>query len=129
MESSVSGLVVGSVFRGMSVKEFYGDRYATISLSHNFGEVIPGLLRIPDIASFGIEFIAFGGIGWTTFSPQTLEYTKTTLPTTDLTSDKAYYEVGLGINRILLFFRLDVNARLSQTSTPAFRVTLSGATF
>lgn len=129
LESSVSGLVVGSVFRGMSVKEFYGDRYATISLSHNFGEVIPGLLRIPDIASFGIEFIAFGGIGWTTFSPQTMEYTKTTLPTTDLTSDNTYYEVGLGINRILLFFRLDVNARLSQRTTPEFRITLSGATF
>lgn len=129
LESSVSGLVVGSVFRGMSVKEFYGDRYATVSLSHNFGEVIPGLLRIPDIASFGIEFVAFGGVGWTTFSPQTLEYTRTTLPTTDLTDDNTYYEVGIGINRILLFFRLDVNARLSQRSTPEFRVTLSGATF
>ncbi|MBK6418661.1 MAG: hypothetical protein IPF79_05645 [Ignavibacteria bacterium] len=76
--------------------------------------MIPGLLRIPDIASFGIEFIAFGGIGWTTFSPQTLEYTKTTLPTTDLTSDKAYYEVGLGINRILLFFRLDERSSISD---------------
>ncbi|MCX6139910.1 MAG: DUF5686 family protein [Candidatus Kapabacteria bacterium] len=67
LESSVSGLVVGSVFRGMSVKEFYGDRYATVSISHNFGEVIPGILRIPDIASFGIEFILFGGVGWTAF--------------------------------------------------------------
>jgi len=129
LESSVSGLVVGSVFRGMSVKEFYGDRFATLSISHNFGEVIPGLLRIPDVASFGIEFILFGGVGWTSFSNQTLQFTKTALPTTDQTSQKLYYEVGVGINRVLLFFRLDVNARLSQRSVPQIRITLSGATF
>ena len=129
LETSVSGLVTGSVFRGMSVKEFYGDRYATVSLSHNFGEVIPGILRIPDIASFGIEFILFGGVGWTSFSEETMKYTRTMLPTTDITTDKAYYEIGVGINRVLLFFRVDVNARLSQRTIPEFRVTLSGATF
>ncbi len=129
LESSVSGLVVGSVFRGMNVKEFYGDRYATLSLSHNFGEVIPGLLRIPDIASFGIEFLLFGGVGWTTFTDATRVYTQTVLPTTDRAEGNTYYEVGLGINRILLFFRLDVNARISQRTIPEIRVTLSGATF
>lgn len=129
LETSLSGLVVGSVFRGMTVKEFYGDRYATLSVSHNFGEVIPGILRIPDIASFGIEFILFGGLGWTAFSEQSRTFMQTALPTTDLTADRVYYEVGVGINRVLLFFRLDVNARLSQRSVPQIRLNLSGATF
>ena len=129
LESSVNGLAVSGAFRGMSVKEFYGDRYATLSITQNFGEVVPGVLRIPGIASFGIEFIAFGGIGWTTFSEQTRAFTATMLPTTSQTREGVYYEVGLGINRLLLFFRLDVNARISQRDRPEFRLTLSGATF
>ncbi len=129
LESAVSGIAVGSAFRVMGVKEFYGDRYATFSLSHNWGEVIPGLLRIPNIASFGIEFITFGSVGWTQFGPRTLAYTRTDLPTTDTSRERVYYEVGLGINRLLLFFRLDVNARLSQVDTPQWRVTISSATF
>jgi hypothetical protein len=100
-----------------------------LSLTQNFGEVIPGILRIPGIASFGIEFIAFGGVGWTTFSEQTRALTQTMLPTTAQTREGLYYEVGLGINRLLLFFRLDVNARISQRDRPEFRITLSGATF
>jgi len=129
LESSVNGLAVTGSFRGMRVKEFYGDRYATLSLTQNFGEVIPGILRIPGIASFGIEFIAFGGVGWTTFSEQTRALTQTMLPTTAQTREGLYYEVGLGINRLLLFFRLDVNARISQRDRPEVRITLSGATF
>jgi len=102
---------------------------ASLQFSHNFGEVIPGVLRIPNIASFGIEFLLFGGVQWTSFSPATLRQFPTQLPTTDATADRTYVELGLGINRILLFFRLDVNARLSQRDTPELRITLTNATF
>jgi hypothetical protein len=129
LESAVSGIAVGSAFRVMRVKEFYGDRYAALSVSHNWGEVIPGLLRIPNVASFGIEFITFGSVGWTQFSPRTLARTATTLPSTATTRQGAYYEVGLGINRLLLFFRTDVNVRLSQVDQPQWRLTITGATF
>lgn len=129
LESAVSGIAVGSAFRVMQVKEFYGDRYAALSVSHNWGEVIPGLLRIPNVASFGIEFITFGSVGWTQFSPRTLARTATTLPSTATTRQGAYYEVGLGINRLLLFFRTDVNVRLSQVDQPQWRLTITGATF
>ncbi len=129
LETSVNGLAVTGAFRGMSIKEFYGDRFATLSLTQNFGEVIPGLLRIPGIASFGIEFLAFGAVGWTSFSEQTKALTSTMLPSTAGTREGLYYEVGLGINRLLLFFRVDINARLSQRDRPEFRLTLSGATF
>ncbi|MFM8770523.1 MAG: DUF5686 family protein [Candidatus Kapaibacterium sp.] len=128
-ESGIGSLVVGSAFRGMRIKEFYGDRLASVQFSHNFGEVVPGLLRIPNIASFGIEFLLFGGVQWTSFSDATLATYPTTLPTTASTADRTYFEVGMGINRIVLFFRLDVNARLSQRDVPELRFTLTNATF
>lgn len=129
LESSVSGIAVGSSFRVMRVKEFYGDRYAVLSLSHNWGEVVPGLLRIPNVAAFGIEFITFGSVGWTQFGPRTLEYTRTVLPSTNVSREQVYYEVGLGVNRLLLFFRFDVNVRLSQVDTPKWQITVTSATF
>lgn len=117
----------------MKVKEFYGDRYAALSMEHNFGEVIPGVLRIPNIASFGIEFLTLANIGWTGFSRDALFATRGAepylLPSTDATADRMYYEVGLGLNRILIFFRTDVTVRLSQTEKPKFSFTISSAGF
>lgn len=128
-ESGIGALVVGSAFRGMRIKEFYGDRLLSLQMSHNFGEVVPGLLRIPNIASFGIEFLLFGGVQWTSFSEATRAAYAPMLPTTDATADRTYFEIGMGINRLLLFFRLDVNARLSQRDVPQLRFTLTNATF
>lgn len=127
LESSVSGIAAQGALRGMRVKEFYGDRYAVVSIAHNFGEVIPGLLRIPDVASLGIEFILNAAVGWTTFA--TAPAPTYAYRSTQMTADHLYYETGLGINRILLFFRLDVTARLSQVDVPRFFVTLGAATF
>lgn len=129
LESSVSGLATATSFRSASVKEFYGDRFLAISLAHNFGEVIPGLLRIPNVASFGIEFLLTGSVAWTGFRPQTLAFTKTELPSIEATTDGIYGEVGFGINRILLFFRADLTARITQRERPQFFVTLTAATF
>ncbi|MCS6988208.1 MAG: DUF5686 and carboxypeptidase regulatory-like domain-containing protein [Chloroherpetonaceae bacterium] len=130
LESAVGGTASASagVFRGMRVKEFYGDRFFSLSLEHNFGEIIPGAFRIPNIASFGIEFIFLGGIGWSEFSKRTLEYSRTTLPTTTLTSEKWYYEVGFGLNQILIILRTDFSLRLSQTRAPILFFTISTAT-
>jgi hypothetical protein len=125
MESSVSGLATANAFRGMSVKEFYGDRYLALTLAHNFGELVPGLLRIPNVASFGLEFLLTGSVGWSAFESGSV----TVLPSTAQTVDRWYYEAGIGVNRILLFFRLDVGARFSQRERPGFYVTLGAATF
>jgi hypothetical protein len=127
LESSIASTAGDGVLRGMNVKEFYGDRYASLSLEHSFGEVIPGVLRIPSIASFGIEFILTGSLAWTDFSEgaQLLQ----PLPSTSQTQDKYYYEAGIALNRILLFFRVDFSARLSQRITPEYRFTISSATF
>lgn len=129
LESSVAGLATPGTFRGMGVKEYYGDRFCAISMSHNFGEVIPGVLRIPNVASLGLEFILTSSVAWTTFSDRTLQYSTTILPTLAETSDRYYGEVGLAINRILLFLRMDITARMTQRSTPEFYLTISTATF
>lgn len=125
LESAFFGTRNAGLMRGLEVKEFYGDRYAMLTLEHSFGEVIPGLLRIPNVASFGLEFLLLGGLGWSQFSGQTRNYTNTALPSTAATEDKVYYEVGFGINRIFLFFRTDFVLRLSQTDTPQFSFALS----
>ena len=52
----------------MEVKEFLGDRFLSLAFEHNFGEIIPGVLRIPNVASFGIEFVLFGNIGYSEFT-------------------------------------------------------------
>jgi hypothetical protein len=127
LESSIASTAGDGVLRGMNVKEFYGDRFAALSLEHSFGEVIPGVLRIPSIASFGIEFILTGSLGWTDFSQgaRLLQ----ALPSTTQTQDKYYYEAGIALNRILLFFRVDFSARMSQRITPEYRFTISSASF
>jgi hypothetical protein len=87
------------------------------------------VLRIPNIASLGLEFILTSSLAWTTFSDSTLAYTSTNLPTLSGTAERYYGEVGLAINRILLFLRMDVTARFTQRSQPEFHLTISSATF
>lgn len=129
LESAVSSIARFGVFRGMDVKEFYGDRFAAAFVEHNFGEVIPGLLRIPNVASFGVEFLATGAVGWTDFAERTRDYADDAVDPAILGSDGVYYEAGVGLNRLLIFLRLDFSARLSQTASPVFRLTVSTATF
>ncbi len=131
LESSVSRIVTSASFRSMKVKEFHGDKYAALLLEHNFGEVIPGILRIPNIASLGIEFIGIFNVGWTDFSAgnqkKILSKPDSNYISTNATGDKYFYEAGIGLNRLLLFFRIDFVARLSQVSTPSFWFTVTGA--
>jgi hypothetical protein len=129
LESAASSIAGAGALRGLYVKEFYGDRFATASIEHNFGELIPGILRIPNLASFGIEFIVSGGVGWSQFSSRTLAYTGTRLPAANDTRERIYYEAGLGLNKILLLLRTDVTVRLSQVSPPRFFFTLGFAQF
>lgn len=129
LESSSSAIANAGALRGLRVKEFYGDRFATLSLQHNFGEVIPGVLRIPNIASFGIEFMLHTGVGWSQFSEQARSYTATELASTHPLREQVYYEVGVSLNKILLLLRADVTARLSQVSSPKVFFTVGLAQF
>ncbi|NUN08270.1 MAG: carboxypeptidase-like regulatory domain-containing protein [Ignavibacteriaceae bacterium] len=128
-ETSASSFAVQGAFRGLKVKEFYGDTYVSGFMEHNFGEVFPGLIRIPNVASFGVEFIIAANAGWTAFS-KTNSYRNINpqMRSTEDTKDKYYLEGGLGFNRLLLFFRFDVSARFTQTDQPIYFFTFSTAT-
>ncbi|MBX2974713.1 MAG: carboxypeptidase-like regulatory domain-containing protein [Ignavibacteriaceae bacterium] len=129
VESSASSFAQKGAFRGVKLKEFYGEDYATFFVEHNFGEVIPGLIRIPNVASFGVELIINGNIGFTKFNnPAEVKVLNPLLTSTEETKEKYYYEAGVALNRLLLFFRFDLSARISQLSTPQYRFTFSIAT-
>jgi hypothetical protein len=133
LESSVSGIGTMNSFQGLKVKEFYGDRFAAFAFEHNFGEVIPGVFRIPNVASFGLEFLIFGNIGYSEFSDNALfspvDGETMKQKQTAITKDKFYYEAGIGINQILIFLRFDISARFTQNDVPKFFFTLGGASF
>jgi len=129
-ESSSANIVASGAFRAARIKEFYGDRFIAANFEHNFGEIFPGLFRIPNIAAVGLEIIGIFNSGWFDFSPQAkLNNSKLgyNYPSSTVTSDNIYYEAGIGINRILFFFRLDLTTRLTQTSTPSIRLNITGA--
>lgn len=125
-ESSTSALAMQGVFRGIRVKEFYGENYITVFTEHNFGEIFPGLFRIPNVTSFGVEFIVNVNAGWSSIN--SLRSDGTVFKTTESTPEKYYLEGGIGINRLLLFFRFDVSARFTQVHSPVFFFTFSTAT-
>lgn len=133
LESSTSGIASSISLRALNIKEFYGSEFFIFSLEHNFGELVPGILRIPSVAAFGIEFITFGRLAYTNFSNDAL-YAQNDMiniipNTTYATKDKYYYEAGLGLNKLLIFFRLDLTARFSQRIKPSFLLTFTNAAF
>lgn len=133
IESSSSLISANTAMRGAREKEFYGNKYITLSLEHNWGEIIPGLIRIPNIAEFGVEFINYFNIAYTYFD-KTTKYAshqgEQFIPnSTAATPDKWYYEIGLGLNRLFLFLRTDLTIRLSQVERPRFFFTFTTANF
>lgn len=133
IESSSSVISANTAMRGAREKEFYGNKYASISLEHNWGEIIPGLIRIPNIAEFGVEFINYFNMAYTYFDKNAKfgSYQGNSfIPiATDATPDKLYYEVGLGLNRLFIFLRTDLTIRLSQVDKPRFFFTFTSANF
>lgn len=133
IESSSSIISANTSMRGSREKEFYGSKYATLSFEHNWGEIIPGLIRIPNIAEFGVEFINYFNAAFTEFDKNSKFATINGIyfvpNSTAATPDKFYYEVGLGLNRLFIFLRTDLTVRLSQVERPRFIFTLTNASF
>ncbi len=133
IESSSSLISANTAMRGAKEKEFYGNKYFTLSFEHNWGEIIPGLIRIPNIAEFGVEFINYFNLAYSYFDKST-KYASYQgqyfIPnSTASTSDRWYYEVGLGLNRLFLFLRTDLTIRLSQVDRPRFFFTITTTNF
>lgn len=132
LESGPAIITVPGSFRTIRQKEFYGDKFMTINLEHNFGELFPGLFRIPSVTSFGLEFILMTNIGYSDFNfknnlrNRELNYN---FDFTKNTNENYFYEAGIGLNKLFLFFRFDLTFRLSQVESPRFMFNISGATF
>lgn len=133
IESSSSFISGNTAMRGTDEKEFYGSKFVSLSLEHNWGEIIPGLIRIPNIAEFGLEFVNFVNLSYSGFDSNDIfaHYDgKLFIPnSTAATIDKWYYEIGLGVNRLLIFFRTDITIRLSQVEHPRFFLKFTSANF
>lgn len=136
LETATAGLTAPGAMRTLAPKEYYGSRFAAINFEHNFGEIFPGLFRIPNIASFGLEFILIANTAWSDFTQSEINRNSATnypfnftANNGDLLSDQLFTELGLGLNRLFILFRFDFMVRVSQGDGPQFRVTLSRASF
>lgn len=132
LESGPSIITLPGSFRTIKQKEFYGDKFYTLNIEHNFGEIFPGLFRIPSVTSFGLEFILMGNLGYTDFSAKNILNNKNfsyNFDFTKNTKDIYFYEFGLGLNKLFLFFRFDLTFRLSQIEKPRFMFNISGASY
>ncbi|MDC1068613.1 DUF5686 family protein [Candidatus Kapabacteria bacterium] len=136
IETSTAGLTAPGAMRTLSPKEYYGSSFAAVNFEHNFGEIFPGLLRIPNVASFGLEFIFIVNTAWSHFREDEIErnnqsgynYVSSSMQGNRF-ENQLFNEVGIGLNKLFLFFRFDFMARVSKGNGPEFRITLSKASF
>ena len=105
LESRYDGLGPFGVLRAGDVKEFSGDRFVSLSIEHNFRSTPFLFLNIPYLYRNSIELILHGSVAQT-WSSSTLPFGKAT--------DGWYSEAGVGVSRLLTFFRLDVSYRFLQ---------------
>ncbi len=105
LESRYDALGPLGVLRTGNVKEFAGDRFVSLSVEHNFRSTPFLLLNIPYLYRNSIELILHGTVAQT-WSSSILPFGKTT--------DGWYSEAGVGVSRILSFFRLDVSYRFVE---------------
>ena len=105
LESRYEDLGPFGVLRTGDVKEFAGDRFVSLSVEQNFRSTPFLLLNIPCLYRNSIELTIHGTVAQT-WSSSTLLFGKTT--------DGWYSEAGVGVSRLLSFFRLDVSYRFMQ---------------
>lgn len=132
IETSTAGLTAPGAMRTLLPKEYYGDRFISANLEHNFGEIFPGLIRIPSVSSFGLELILIGNIAWSNFSDSSLQQNQNLdymFNFTQENEEQIFSEVGFGLNRLFLFFRFDFTYRITKGLGPKFMITFKGADF
>jgi hypothetical protein len=105
LESRYDGVGPFGVLRGSDLKEFAGDRFISLCVEHNFRSTPFLFLNIPFLYKNSIELITYGTVAQT--------WSKVPLPF-GTTTNGWYSEAGVGISRILSFFRLDFTYRFKQ---------------
>jgi Family of unknown function (DUF5686)/CarboxypepD_reg-like domain len=106
LESSYLGTAWFGGLRAAGVKEFSGDRFALLSLEHNFRRIPFLASGIPFLYESNLELIMFASVAQSWLTPSALAG-----PPTFRTTNGWYYEGGISINRILDIFRFDLTWR------------------
>ena len=105
LESRYDGIGPLGVLRGGGVKEFSGQRFVTFTIEHNFRSTPFLMLNIPYLYRNSIEVTLYGTAAQT--------WTSKALPF-GVSTNGWYSEAGIGISRILTFFRCDFTYRFAQ---------------
>lgn len=118
---STSDITPAGSLRTIRIKEFAGDRLASLVLEHNFGSLPFRALGVSIMKS--IDFILFTGTAWTDISAES----KAIQPVPLQTCRSVLNEAGFGFGRIFTFFRLDFAWRLTGKAKNDFTVTLGAS--
>lgn len=105
LESRYDGIGPLGVLRGSGLREFTGHRFAALSVEHNFRSTPFLMLDIPYLYKNNIELILHG-VAAQSWSTSPLPFGSTT--------GGWYTEAGVGISRILSFFRVDLTWRMKE---------------
>lgn len=110
LPGSVNHLVDRWRFRTLAQREFGGDRIATIMVEHDFGDQLFRWFHIPFLQSSSLSLILFGNAGWSSMREGTAALQVVPV----IPAIRPFYEVGIGIDRILLALRLEAGWRLNH---------------
>lgn len=107
LHSDLSGFATVGTLRGISAKEFAGNRFFQFSLEHNFRRIPFLALGIPFLYEMDLEFLVHGSIArsWgQAINNQENNYQPRA-------TNGWYSEIGFGIGKIFDFFRIDLTWR------------------
>ena len=97
-------------FRTLNGRVYRGEKYAALMWEHNFRTVPFELIGLRYLAKKGIGIIIHGAHGQTWIDDERLKKQQSDY----LYSGKPHHEIGLSINGLFNFFRLDITQRLDQ---------------
>lgn len=92
-------------------RPYEGTHYAAVFWDHNFRSIPFEILGIMPLVRRGIGLSVYGGHGRTWLS----DSRRASLPFTPSYQDRFHHEVGLSINGLAYFFRLDFTKRLDAS--------------
>ncbi len=110
VEGTLGSFSPFGVLKTLAYHPYEGDRYWAIFAEHNFRTVPFEILGLDFLARKNLGIILHGAIGKTELRSQTLEG----LPFSPRTTAGTHQEIGIALNGLFNFFRLDGTWRLDQ---------------
>lgn len=107
--------------KGMHRREFYGDRFAALTVSHNFRRMLFAPLGIRALIESPIDLIAEVNVARSWFSGR--EVRTPLFPAKE--TGRTYYEASIGLSNIFDIFRVDVTRRFTPPADWKFSLTIS----